>query len=85
VSGDLGEWEPIVLAAIAKTKHNQVGEFILKAVDERKARGWMKMNCNQFDTATQLADACCDWLRVYEAGCKVPARLLELAEEAMKD
>lgn len=56
----------------------------MKPTDERKARGWMKMHCKAFDNPTQLADAACDFMEMYDVDCKVPVRFVELATEVME-
>jgi hypothetical protein len=57
----------------------------MKPVEERKAKGWLRANCNNFDGNVELlADAVCDFLGLYAEDGSVPVRLIELAKETME-
>jgi hypothetical protein len=57
----------------------------MKPVEERKARGWLRANCNNFDgNVALMADAVCDFMNLYLDDGSVPERLIELAKEVLE-
>ena len=51
--------------------------------DRRRAKGYMRTHCNAFSNTTQLAEACCDELDLYEnkEDYSIPEFIFELAIE----